>query len=728
MTREERSRARRRGLSTLLSIGLWFCLLTVCTAARAQTDEVLWDTWGVPHIYASSRESAFYQLGWAQMHAHADRIAELYGTARGEGAAHWGERAYDEDALVWSLRIPERAREWLEQQSPDYRRYLEAFTRGLNDYAAHNPRAVSPHNRWTLPFQSVDVMAHVQRILLTRFLFSDAGAIVAWREKAGQGGRAVPAKKPQGSNGYAIAPSRSADKQAMLLINPHLPWSGDLTLFEAQIVEGDSFVYGAALVGQPYLSMAFTPHAGWTHTVNSFDGLDTYELTLREGGYALDGQTRAFEQTDAVQIAVRTPAGKRVTRTLPRASSVHGPLVAVDPASGKALAVRFTSIEALGSSKQPAKNETSQLVQRYWELADTRTVQAFEAVSTRYPLPYFNTLYANRGGDILFRYEGRMPRRSGGDYASWQGIQPGHSAANLWTSYYGAEALPRLLNPVSGFVQNANDPPWFATYPALLDPTKYPPYIAQPALDFRAQHSLRTVQSDASISFDELVQAQLDNRVELAERVLPALLPTLAADPKLARAARVLTSWDRTFSADARGAVLFLSWVEELGGAEGEWFAEPWQKEQPLTTPRGLRDPDLARRALTRAVRRTVETHGRLDVRYGDVYRLRLGRYDLPASTGPVAYGTYSAAEFAPDRAHRQSAWGGDTFVAVVSFGTTPRAVGLLTYGNASQPTSPHVGDQLRLFSARTLRPLWLTRAEVEQHLERREQAGKLRP
>jgi acyl-homoserine-lactone acylase len=236
------------------------------------------------------------------------------------------------------------------------------------------------------------------------------------------------------------------------------------------------------------------------------------------------------------------------------------------------------------------------------------------------------------------------------------------------------------------------------------------------------------VSADPSISFDELVNDQLSNRVELAERVLPALLSSADGEPRLAKAASVLASWDRTLSSDARGAVLFLAWVLAMGGADGGWFAEPWRASDPLTTPRGLADPSAARRALLRAAALVRAAHGRLDVPYGDVYRLRLGGRDLPASTGPAWSGTYSAAEFAPDRAGRQRAWGGDTFVAVVSFGPVPRAVGLLTYGNASQPGSPHLGDQLPLFSQRRLRPLWLTRAEVEQHLELREVAGPARP
>ncbi len=45
----------------------------------------------------------------------------------------------------------------------------------------------------------------------------------------------------------------------------------------------------------------------------------------------------------------------------------------------------------------------------------------------------------------------------------------------------------------------------------------------------------------------------------------------------------------------------------------------------------------------------------------------------------------------------------------------------LLTYGNASQAGSPHVGDQLKLFAEKQLKPVWRTRAEVEKNLEKRE-------
>ena len=53
------------------------------------------------------------------------------------------------------------------------------------------------------------------------------------------------------------------------------------------------------------------------------------------------------------------------------------------------------------------------------------------------------------------------------------------------------------------------------------------------------------------------------------------------------------------------------------------------------------------------------------------------------------------------------------------------RARANVAYGNASQPGSPHRVDQLPLASRKELRPVWRTRADIEAHLERREQVRR---
>jgi acyl-homoserine-lactone acylase len=63
----------------------------------------------------------------------------------------------------------------------------------------------------------------------------------------------------------------------------------------------------------------------------------------------------------------------------------------------------------------------------------------------------------------------------------------------------------------------------------------------------------------------------------------------------------------------------------------------------------------------------------------------------------------------------------GATFVAVVSFEAPTRAKVLMSYGDSSQPGSPHAGDQLPLLAAKQMRDAWRTRAEVEANLESRD-------
>jgi acyl-homoserine-lactone acylase len=112
------------------------------------------------------------------------------------------------------------------------------------------------------------------------------------------------------------------------------------------------------------------------------------------------------------------------------------------------------------------------------------------------------------------------------------------------------------------------------------------------------------------------------------------------------------------------------------------------------------------------------------------VARLQRGSVDLPANgCEGNPFGAFYVLRFdlgyAPlETAEPVAAVGGDSYVAAVEFGEAVRAQVLMTYGNASQPGSPHVGDQLALAAKGELRLAWRTRAEVEAHLEAREVLG----
>ena len=97
------------------------------TLANTGRAEILWDTFGVPHVVAQDEGALFYAFGWAQMRNHADLMLRLYGQARGRAAEYWGEQYVSSDTWVLTNGIPARAVQWLSRQPAHSRAYLEAF-------------------------------------------------------------------------------------------------------------------------------------------------------------------------------------------------------------------------------------------------------------------------------------------------------------------------------------------------------------------------------------------------------------------------------------------------------------------------------------------------------------------------------------------------------------------------------------------------------------------------
>ena len=114
--------------------------------------------------------------------------------------------------------------------------------------------------------------------------------------------------------------------------------------------------------------------------------------------------------------------------------------------------------------------------------------------------------------------------------------------------------------------------------------------------------------------------------------------------------------------------------------------------------------------------------YGSADVAWGTVCRLRRDSLDFAASGADAQYGVFRVLGYSrPEADGKSRATGGTSWVAVIEFANPVRAVSIIGYGNASRAGSPHRTDQLALFARQELKPVWRTRAEIEKHLEKRE-------
>jgi len=677
---------------SLLIISLIFIFIS-CEDPQRDV-EILWDQYGIPHIYAQNPDDLFYAYGWAQAHAHGDLLLRLYGQARGRGAEYWGENFLNSDKWMWTNGVPTRAKQWADEQINPSKSMLESYIVGVNDYAAKHPENISDDFEVVLPITMEDLMAHALRVLQYTFVISPDDLqedAKSWSDQ-------------KGSNAWAVSPSRSVSGHAMLVANPHLYWGDLFTWFEVHLNLPDANIYGASLVGSPALGIMFNEHLGWTHTVNTHDGADLYELTLADGGYDYDGVIRPFA-VDSIELHIKEGDSSR-TEILVVKRSIHGPVVKED--EKHALALRVAALDA------------SQIFTERWNMALTTNLEEFEASLQDLQTPMFTVMYADKSGNILHLFGGQTPQRPAGDY-DWSGVVPGNTSATLWNDHHPYEDLPRVLNPESGWLQNANDPPWTTTFPEEIDADDYPSYMSPRKMGFRAQRSARMLNEDDSISYDELVEYKFSTHMELADRLMDDLLDaaSTARDKEIKDAVRVLKRWDRTTDNASRGSVLFKTWVDDMNFPDD--FALQWHERSPMQRPDGLKNRDMAVHKLFGAAKEVKEKYGRLDVFWGAVFRLQRDSLDLPANGAPGdPYGVFRTSYFYPGKDNKQFIVAGDTYVSVVEFGDSIRANGVLGYGNFSQPGSPHRTDQLQLYSDKKLRPILFYQHDVEKNIVKR--------
>jgi acyl-homoserine-lactone acylase len=704
--------------------------------------EILWDKFGVPHIFAKSTPDMFFLFGYAETEAHGDLLLHTIGGSRGRGAEYFGPGEADAnlktDRWVWTNEIPKRSVEWLSKQTPEFRSYLDAFAAGINAYGAEHPDKLAPEVKQVLPITALDLIEHEQHFYNFEFV---ASRMLANSPRAGRGSETAelsPADNgfgntaedlADGSNGWAIGPSHSTSGKAMMLLNPHLAWGGEQTYFEVHLTAPGINLYGATQIGVPALRFVFTDYVAITNTVNTSNGHLLYKIVEAPGGYMFDGKVLPYEKA-SYPIKILQKDGGYTTENVDVLKTKHGPIIRRD--DGAPIALYTTGLDKPFMLEQVFKMSTS------------HNFAEFEAQLKRLQIPTYNIMYADRDGRIEYLFNAPVPRRTEGDWDFWNRPVAGDTSKLFPSGSLSYEDLPKVIDPASGYVQNSNEPPWDAAWPTMIDPKAYPAYISASFTAFRPDRGLRMLSEDPKISFDMLLRKKLSTHAEGADRLLPDLLAAVDkyGTDRAKRAAAVLKAWDRNAEADSKGTLLFWNWSNRFGmpaAGPGSMrnFAVPYAIDKPLTTPAGLKDPAAAAAMLDAAAEAVEKDYGALDKPWGEFLHLQingqsagaaagprgpaLNGVDLPGNGGPGAIGIFRVVTPGPVKDGYATPVHGDGFTVAMEFSQPIHAKALVSYGDCSQPGCAHHTDQLPLFAKKQWRDVWRTRAEIEANLEHKE-------
>lgn len=703
------------------------------------------DTFGVPHITGETEAAVAFGFGYAQAEDHAAEMAKRFLAARGEAAKHLGPTYLDNDLAMRRADNLGESRRALAVLDRGYREVLDGFAGGYNLFVQQHRDALPS---WVPEITAADALAithtdspgdaasaSIVRALQQKYPGGSAapktpGAVDVPLAAVPGGGRVLErggdaaAFERAGSNALALAGSRTTSGAPMLLGNPHLRWAQ--LYWEAHVnVPGRLDFYGSTLVGYPWLRAGFNDRLGYVQTNNNSDNRDIFALPLdatRPDHYLFEGKPRPLVRVD-VAVEVRQADGAMTTERRTYWRSHLGPIVYRNATA--AFAYRSTVADAW------------HWFEGFWKLSHARSMRDYmKVMSTRFS-PESNYTYADADGNILYLWNSRIPKRVDAG-TGYELDVPGGTKQYVWKDLHPTRDLPQLLNPPGGYIQNANNPPWYVTLRDPLDPARYPSYFERGELGLRPQLALDMIEAREKFSVEDLKRLKYDTRLLLAERVKPALMEALAAAPPLsddlAEARRILEAWDGRASASSRGAVLFQRfWYTYQGGVK-QPYAEPWDPKRPARTPRGLADGAAALKHLAEAVTWTRATHGAADVAWGDANRYRFGDIDLPGEGASSGLGAYRVQVFDPPAAgagnasvrvagwgpeDRQLVGGSDAWVLLVHFTRPMQAFSVMAYGQTTDRSSPHSRDQIRIFAARDLRPAWYFESDVAAHTER---------
>ena len=698
------------------SLAVWEPLTAEAPAAPAfkPTDlRIARDKFGVPHIFGKTDADVAYGVAYAHAEDDFSTLQEVLAMTRGRAGAMLGQDGAKVDYAEALLDVrTTTARDW-PRLPGDVKKLFTAYAAGLNHYADKYPDEVRLSGLF--PVTGEDVVAGF--VLRSPFFFgldSVLGALVEEKPIGREGGPAFDAKgklvpreltpvgtdpADNGSNGMAVAPTRSTDGATRLVSNSHQPWTGGVAWYELVVhsEEGWDFA-GANFPGSPYPFLGHNKYLGWTNTVNRPDLIDVYKLTLDDNGekYRFDGAWRSLEKKRIWLKVKFGPFVLPVPRTIYR--SVHGPVVRNDKG---AFAIRYAGIDQ------------ANMVTQYYRLNKAKTFAEWRTAMAGQGVPATNFIYADAKGNIGLFYNAMFPDRHPG--FNWRGVLPGDTSADLWTQTLPFDRVPALVNPRSGYVMNANNTPWVAAGPGdELDAAAFSPLLGiEDDITNRSTRLIELFEASGPIDEARLKAIKYDTtyaRSGYAKIWIDRILAlNVKDDPELASAQALLRAWDWNLDGKGQGDVLALM------------VLRPANKQHDQRTAEG---PD-PRTTLKEAADHLQKHFGTLDPKLGTVLRLRHGegkhRVDLPLDGGNDTIRASTLWDVEPDG--RFKVRHGDSFIMFVTWTRDGklRSESIQPFGSATtRPDSPHYNDQAPLFVRHQLKPvlfdpaaLWATKPRV---------------
>ena len=273
----------------------------------------------------------------------------------------------------------------------------------------------------------------------------------------------------------------------------------------------------------------------------------------------------------------------------------------------------------------------------------------------------------------------------------------------------GFDAIPKVINPASGWLYNSNNEPFTAAGTGSdLKPEDFSPVLGIERKQTNRSRRAYKLMSEADVlDRATLKTIKYDMGYERASYVdvMMTALEGLEAEGEMAQARDLLLNWD--YTSDNEGPADALSYMMMR-----DYMSAEYQNRGTY--------PDI-REALSDAVNHLNTHFGRIDPPMSELVRLRQGNVDLPLDGGSDTL--RAATTWRVEDDGRLSLVHGDSFIQWVEWqeGERVSSRSIQPFGQATtRPDSPHYTDQMQLYVDHELKPVHFWREDVEANAKAR--------
>lgn len=696
--------------------------------ATAQRVTIMRDKWGIPHIFGQTDADTVFGMLYAQAEDDFNRIELNYINAMGRLAEVEGEKEIWRD-LRMKMYIQPTDLQAKYAASPAWlKNLMNAYADGLNYYLHTHPevkpKLLTRFEPWmALSFSEGSIGGDIESIDLKELeRFYGKRPVIA-QVDVDKGFD----PEPRGSNGFAIAPKRSANGHALLMINPH-------TSFyfrpEVHMVSEEGLnAYGAVTWGQFFIYQGFNDKLGWMHTSGGGDVIDEYLETVveRDGEFFYKyGKHEGRMRTAQINLPYKGANGAMASRTVTAYFTHHGPVVRQEGNKWVSVKMMDDPLNALTQSYTRTKARDYNAFYRAMQLRTNSSN---------------NTVYADAQGNIAYFHGNFIPKRD--PRFDWTKPVDGSNPATEWQGLHEIKETITLLNPASGYISNTNNWPCNAAGAGSSPKcANYPAYMWSLPENARGRNAERVFNAAKGLDIDGLIAASYDTRLAAFEPLVPAVVADHEAlhesDPRkaaLLEQIAVLRDWNLRYAIDSVPTSLAVYWGQEMVAEHG---ARARAENIPAVDYIATRlSPAERLDALVRASNKLQADFGNWRTPWGEINRFqRLSgdvdqQYDDSKPSIPVAFASAnwgSLASFGMSaKQNTKHIYGdrGNSFVAAVEFGPRIKAKSILAGGQSSDPRSPHFNDQAAMYARGEFKDVLFYKEDIERHLERKYHPGQ---